>query len=69
MKNLLIIFGFFIVSFAAMAQEKKVAWDYPVKPGSEEWAAFTTGLQMQKVCQIPENILEQLSTNELVVIC
>ncbi|MDR2911116.1 MAG: hypothetical protein LBV47_07120, partial [Bacteroidales bacterium] len=44
-------------------------WDYPVKPGTEEWASFTTGEQMLKACQIPQSILETLSTKELAEIC
>lgn len=44
-------------------------WDYPVKPGTPEWAAFTTGQQMVDACQIPQEILEILTTQELVQIC
>jgi hypothetical protein len=36
MKRYILVCIIFI-SFAAMAQEKKVTWDYPVKPGTEEW--------------------------------
>ncbi|MDR3338689.1 MAG: hypothetical protein LBT25_01095 [Candidatus Symbiothrix sp.] len=69
MKNLLIIFGFFTVSFATMAQEKKVAWDYPVKPGTEEWKKFESNEAMVNACQIPEKVLSSISTNDLVEIC
>jgi hypothetical protein len=68
MKNLIII-GFVLVSFAAMAQEKKVTWDYPVKPGMEEWNQFKSMNEMFQACQIPENILKQLDTESLVDIC
>ena len=44
-------------------------WDYPVKPGTPEWASFTTGVQMREACQIPEKILEALNTKDLVKIC
>ena len=48
---------------------RKGVWDFPVKPGSVEWASFTTGQQMRDACQIPPNILEALSTRDLVEIC
>jgi carbonic anhydrase len=30
------------LSFSVTAQEKRMAWDYPVKPGTEQWKTFTT---------------------------
>jgi hypothetical protein len=45
MKRYILVCIIFI-SFAAMAQEKKVTWDYPVKPDMEEW----------KKCNSPEEI-------------
>lgn len=42
------------------------AYDYPIKPGTEEWKAFTTHDEMLKACQIPENILKNMSTAGLV---
>jgi hypothetical protein len=68
MKNLIII-GFVLVSFAAMAQEKKVAWDYPVKPGTEGWAKFDSNKAMVDACQIPEKILSSISTEDLTELC
>ena len=44
-------------------------WDYPVKPGTEEWKKFQSNEEMVKACQIPESILQSLSTNELIDIC
>lgn len=44
-------------------------WDYPVKPGTEEWKKFQSNEEMVKACQIPESILQSLSTNELTDIC
>ena len=59
------------LSFVAKAQEieEPALWDYPVKPGSDEWASFTTGKQKGDACQIPDKILEKLSTKDLVRIC
>ena len=41
-------------------------WDYPVKPGTEEWKKFQSNEEMVKACQVPESILQSLSTNELI---
>jgi len=49
--------------------EKKLPWDYPVKPGTEEWKKFQTSDEMIAVCQIPEDILSHLSTEDLTEIC
>jgi carbonic anhydrase len=68
MKAKIVIFSLFFSLFA-MAQEKKKVWDYPVKPGTKEWATFETGEQMFNACQIPLDILNTISTKELVTIC
>ena len=36
------------------------AYDFPVKPGTKEWAAFTTHEEMVDACQIPESILHNI---------
>ncbi len=56
-----------IIPLFSFAQNQ--TWDYPVKPGSEEWAKLSSGLEMLKVCQIPESILQTLSTRQLAEIC
>lgn len=67
MKTLLFSFLTFL-SLASYAQEN-IVWDYPVKPGMKEWATFETGEQMVKACQIPLDVLNTISTKELVTIC
>jgi hypothetical protein len=54
---------------AQIAISEKVTWDYPVKPGSEEWRKFTSNEEMVKVCQIPKNVLSSLSTEDLAELC
>jgi len=44
-------------------------WDYPVKPGTEEWKIFKSNKEMIDACQIPEKILFSLSTNDLTELC
>ena len=41
-------------------------YDYPVKPGTEEWQAFTSHAEMLEACQIPEAILRDMTTEGLV---
>ena len=45
------------------------AWDYPVKPGMEEWGNQNSREKKVAVCQIPEDILYSLSVEDLTVIC
>ena len=48
---------------------ERLAWDYPVRPGMEEWRQFTTGRQRWEACQIPQNVIDALNTEELAKIC
>jgi hypothetical protein len=56
-------------SLSLTAQEKKTVWDYPVKPGTEEWKALSSHDEMLKVCQIPDKILKIITTKDLIVVC
>ena len=38
------------------------AYEYPVKPGTEEWKDFTSHDQMLEACQVPDFILHDMST-------
>jgi len=52
------------------ACQQELAWDYPVKIGSEEgWNQFQTQQELLDACQIPEDILVSLSTEDLTEIC
>lgn len=42
------------------------AYDFPVKPGMEEWKAFTNPDEKVIACQIPESLLGKMSTAGLV---
>jgi hypothetical protein len=42
------------------------AYDYPVKPGTEEWRTFGSHTEMIDACQVPENVLKDMSTKGLV---
>lgn len=42
---------------------------FPVLPGSEKWKSFTTGKQMHEACQIPEEILKNMTVEALAETC
>jgi hypothetical protein len=72
MKNTILLIIFCLIACASSAQTKtgkKVSWDYPVKPGTEEWAALVSHAKMIEVCQIPVDVLKSLPTKELAIIC
>lgn len=41
-------------------------YEYPVKPGSERWKALRNHEEMLEACQIPDDILKNISTAGLV---
>ena len=49
--------------------ENELSWNYPVQLGSEQWKAFQSHKEMVDACQIPQNVMTSLSTEELVVLC
>ncbi len=51
------------------AQQNEITWDFPVKPGSEEWSNLKTRTERLNAMQIPTNILSGMGTEELVVAC
>jgi hypothetical protein len=69
MKHVLCFTLLLTFSFALNAQEKKLTWDYPVKPGMEEWSQFKSINEMYEACQVPDNILKQIDTESLVDLC
>lgn len=44
-------------------------WDYPVKPEMEEWKTLKNNQEKVLVCQIPQEILDTINTNELLELC
>jgi hypothetical protein len=71
MRKLLVIsffVSFFVLSFKISAQERLI-WDYPTKPGTEEWKRLENNKAKVEVCQIPESVLQSISTNNLTVLC
>jgi hypothetical protein len=44
-------------------------YDFPIKPGTPAWKAFNNHIEKINVCQIPDSILQRLSTNALITTC
>ena len=53
---------------AVFAAHKAIAapYDYPIKPGSNEWKSLTTHTEMIEACQIPAEVLKDMTTASLV---
>jgi len=51
------------------AQNKEVSWDFPVKPGTAEWKSFKTSYEQITACQVPDDVLPALSTEQLIEVC
>lgn len=66
--RLLFILILFVPTIA-LSQLESHKWDYPVKPGSEEWKTLNSHQSMVDKCQIPNDLLPNLSTKDLVKIC
>jgi len=50
-------------------QKAADAYVFPVRPGIAEWAALRSYTEKVQVCQIPEHLLERMSTRGLVETC
>lgn len=51
------------------SQEINSSYNFPVRPGTEEWKKLKSGDEMAAVCNIPEAVLKNLSTQALVNTC
>jgi hypothetical protein len=65
-----VVFSYFAcVANAQTAAEKKLPWDYPVKPQTEKWEQLQTVKERIAILQIPEDVLSSLSTEDLTDVC
>ncbi len=53
----------------ASAQEITEPYDFPVRPGTEEWVALGSHEARLKACEIPTDILSRMTTGALVKTC
>ncbi|MBW1613991.1 MAG: hypothetical protein JRJ57_08480 [Deltaproteobacteria bacterium] len=52
-----------------IGQSNEARWSYPVRPGMSEWAILKTDTEKFNACQIPENIIDTISTADLLGLC
>jgi hypothetical protein len=69
MKKLLLFIFFLISGLFSFGQKLDLIWDYPKKPGTDEWLTLKSSREILEACQIPEEILHKLSTQELAYLC
>jgi hypothetical protein len=67
MKNAIFVFLLLIPLFTSA--QNKMSWDFPIKPGSSEWKNAKSYKERLNLYNIPEDILNKLSTSELVKTC
>jgi hypothetical protein len=64
-----ILFTWFVfISLAAIAQDTKVAWDYPVKPGTKEWRETSYSDKIKR-SQPSKELLKSWTTDILFQYC
>lgn len=69
-KTMLKYFALFVtLFFTSSAQQISSVYNYPIKPGTDEWKALKTHKEMLAACQIPQNILNNMTTEALVESC
>lgn len=66
-KVLLLIFLFF--GMTGFCQTRIIPYDFPIKPGTDEWAKLKSGKEMAEICNIPDSILTSLTTEALTITC
>ena len=44
-------------------------YQYPVKPGTDEWKALNSTIEKIAICQLPESVLRKISTHDLLATC
>ena len=69
MNKILLTFVFSIFVFALFAQKSNTPYDFPIKPGTEEWQKIKSGDEIAMVCSIPDSILTSLTTEALAKTC
>ena len=68
MKKILILSCVLAYGWIVQAQQTS-EWNYPILPGTEEWKTLGCKSERVKACQIPESILHQIDTKELIELC
>jgi len=69
MKRRKFIFIFiFFVCFANAQTATRLIWDFPIRPGTEQWNSLKTEKERIAAIQVPEEILAKATADELVLL-
>jgi len=63
-----IIFLIVFVAYPSTIFPQVVSWDYPLKPGTQDWSLLHNQRSKVQACQIPDDILTTLSSDDLIVL-
>jgi hypothetical protein len=69
MKNKQIIYGLILSLTCSFAHAQEFTWDFPINPETEEWSNLKSYNDRLNAYNIPGDILENMSTAELVKTC
>lgn len=68
-RSIVILFFSLLIIQCVKGQIKDKPYEFPVKPGTSEWKNFNTGKEMCDALLIPIDILNRMSTENLVETC
>lgn len=68
-KILMLVYMLLLITTCPYAQQINKPYRFPIKPGMTEWNELNTHDEMLAVLQIPEDILQNMSTEALVETC
>lgn len=69
-KQYFLIISALFFSVLLIGQNKiTTPYDFPLKPGMEEWKNLNSGKEMLDACQIPEEVLKNMTTQALAETC
>lgn len=69
MKSLYLFVAVFCCLQSAVSQDIPVPYNFRIKPGTESWRKLKTHEEMIKVCRIPNDTLQRLTTAALLETC
>lgn len=69
MKSIISICLFVLLILDISGQEKNKGYNWPIKPGMAEWKNIQTHEEMLTALQIPQAILTNMTTKELIITC
>ena len=69
MRKILILTTVLLSITGGLFAQQNQVWNYPIKPGTEEWKKLKNNKQKVDACQIPDDVLVQMKTEDLIEAC